>query len=346
MNATSTTGWAPEPQTRGTIGLIWGCLATIFLCTWNAVHPSVPAVKDGPWRVFWRRVGYMLIALATPEFASGQAIYERWAARVVQAKSPRWSLTQCFFLTMGGFVVRSGGETVSLSPEALLQLLDERVLPWPSRSIEPEILDRSKADWVLKSLALLQATWFVTQVIGRAAQGLPTTTLELFALGIIFCALFTYVAWWSKPLDVRGPIFLELEGPLAIRKETYKRVSLLSPTSVGDESRMPVALTVGITIVFGALHLVGWQFHFPTNLEKWLWRASSIACVILPLLVLVVIRRGFYENGCGNLITWAIVVMYALCRVYMMVEMFVGLRAVPVDVYRTPQWSQYFPSFS
>lgn len=30
----------------------------------------------------------------------------------------------------------------------------------------------------------------------------------------------------------------------------------------------------------------------------------------------------------------------------MLVEMFVGLKVVLADVYRVPQWSQYFPAFN
>lgn len=86
MNATSTVGWANEPQGRGTLGLIWSCLATIFLCTWNAVHPNLPAESDSAWRIFRCRARYMLVALAAPEVMCLLAIEQLLDAKAVQNK--------------------------------------------------------------------------------------------------------------------------------------------------------------------------------------------------------------------------------------------------------------------
>lgn len=86
MNATSTVGWTNEPQGRGTLGLIWSCLATIFLCTWNAVHPNLPAERDSAWRIFRRRAGYMLVALVAPECICLAAVEQLFDAKAVQNK--------------------------------------------------------------------------------------------------------------------------------------------------------------------------------------------------------------------------------------------------------------------
>ncbi len=247
---------------------------------------------------------------------------------------------------MGGFRFRVNGDVVCLTTKDWADLLDTKELDWPDRLLEPEILDRNKADWVLKSLALAQAIWFTTQAIGRAAQGLPVTTLELFTLGIIFCSLFMYLAWWSKPFDVRCPIILELRRPLPIATPMYRRTRL-NPIDGTTHyvSKPPRNLTVCITVLFGALHLVGWQFYFPTDWEKWLWRATSVACVVLPMLLLTMFWLGMTETNIRFSFFMVVLGLYALCRMYMMVEMFINLRALPVDAYRTPQWSQYLPSF-
>ena len=86
MNTTGIVGWAPEPQTRGTMGLVWSCLATIFLCTWNAVHPNLPALDDSAWIVLGRRVNYLLIALVAPEYVCTRALTDFLDAREVQKK--------------------------------------------------------------------------------------------------------------------------------------------------------------------------------------------------------------------------------------------------------------------
>lgn len=49
-------------------GIIWGCLATIFSCTWVAVHPNVPSSYDSGWTKFKRRIFIMIYAILAPEF--------------------------------------------------------------------------------------------------------------------------------------------------------------------------------------------------------------------------------------------------------------------------------------
>ncbi|KZM21840.1 uncharacterized protein EKO05_0003131 [Ascochyta rabiei] len=339
MNTTSIVGWVPEPQGRGTIGLIWSCLVTIFLCTWNVVHPNLPAETDKAWKTLWRRSRYLMVVLVVPEWFCVVAAQDFLNARAVQRESPGWTLAKCHYLLMGGFAVKANGRVIHLSPKKLMKLFHADVLPWPDTT-EAEILDRSKADWVLKSLALVQAIWFALQVAGRAAQQLSTTTLELFTLGIISCSFVTYAAWWAKPFDVRKPTVLESKKPLLETREPVSRLGFRYDLEMLN-SELPFILGVGGALTLGALHLVGWQFHFPTETERWLWRGSSIACVAIPLMVYA------FDRIFGERADWPgyiLAGLYILCRLYMMVEMFAGLRAVPADVYKVPQWSQYIPS--
>lgn len=68
-----------------------------------------------------------------------------------------------------------------------------------------EIEDKSKASWFKKAIASLQITWFLTQLIGRAASHLTVTLLELLTLGYVVCALGVYYFWWHKPFDMQVP---------------------------------------------------------------------------------------------------------------------------------------------
>jgi hypothetical protein len=74
-----------------------------------------------------------------------------------------------------------------------------------------DIVDKSKADSLAKSLACLQAGWMVVQVIGRAVLGLHVTLLEVNTLGHVLCALLTYLLWWNKPRQIYEPTNLEGE---------------------------------------------------------------------------------------------------------------------------------------
>lgn len=39
-------GWEPGPTQRGTLTLVWSCVATMFACTWSILHLNVPARRS------------------------------------------------------------------------------------------------------------------------------------------------------------------------------------------------------------------------------------------------------------------------------------------------------------
>ena len=83
------------------------------------------------------------------------------------------------------------------------ELVKEGSLTLPTES---EIEDRSKSDWLAKSLVLVQTSWFVIQCISRAAARLPVTELELVTLAYATISFGIYLAWWDKPRNVAIPI--------------------------------------------------------------------------------------------------------------------------------------------
>ncbi|KAK7022811.1 hypothetical protein VNI00_016938 [Paramarasmius palmivorus] len=71
---------------------------------------------------------------------------------------------------------------------------------------EEEIKDRSHADVITKSIAVIQTIWFIAQVIARAVEGLAITELEIVTVGFAILNFGTYYLWWNKPLRVRHPV--------------------------------------------------------------------------------------------------------------------------------------------
>jgi len=74
------------------------------------------------------------------------------------------------------------------------------------RISEREIQDRSKGDILSKGFALLQASWFIIEIISRKIDGLPVTQLEIATLAFAALNLVTYILWWNKPLNVSHPV--------------------------------------------------------------------------------------------------------------------------------------------
>ncbi|KAF7369989.1 hypothetical protein MSAN_00628800 [Mycena sanguinolenta] len=67
---------------RTLFSIVWGCLATIFACTWVSVHPNVPPPNQSRLQLFWRRLKMMVIAMIAPEvmvgFAARQFLASQW----------------------------------------------------------------------------------------------------------------------------------------------------------------------------------------------------------------------------------------------------------------------------
>ena len=104
-------------------------------------------------------------------------------------------------------------------------------------------------------------------------------------------------------------------------------------------------ITYGLVIVFAfaACHLIGWNFTFPTWGEQLLWRAASVLCVAIPIFISWFARKEFELVWLEDKVILLGVGAYMLIRTYLLVEVFVGLRSMPADVYRTVNWAAYIP---
>ncbi|GKT54454.1 hypothetical protein ColTof4_13753 [Colletotrichum tofieldiae] len=234
-SSSSTTGWASEPNGRGTFGLICSCVLTLTICVWTALHLNVPAARSTLRNRALEGTKWVLYGIFAPELvvatAAAQYIVARWLKREIEKDAAHrqsgaegrggqrlsrqtWDMTQCFYAVMGGFVVdlppaadeEDAVKRVTVTPEGIRLLSFIGKLP---DIHESQIQDKSKADWMAKSLVCVQAGWMVAQVIGRLIKKLPVSLLEINTCGHVACAVLLYLLWWSKPLDVLDPTVLE-----------------------------------------------------------------------------------------------------------------------------------------
>jgi len=66
--------------------IVWSCLATLFACSWVAVHPNVPRATDSEALILGRRLatmGYMLLA---PEFVIAWAANQHFSAKEIMVE--------------------------------------------------------------------------------------------------------------------------------------------------------------------------------------------------------------------------------------------------------------------
>lgn len=111
-------------------------------------------------------------------------------------------MTHSFLALMGGLAVedeKGHPNPVAQDDRHKYEIVDATL---PS---EEQIIDLSKADNIAKVITFIQILWVLIQFIGRLAQRLSISTLEVATVAYIFCATITIILWWKKPLDIAIP---------------------------------------------------------------------------------------------------------------------------------------------
>ncbi|KAJ7580712.1 hypothetical protein C8J56DRAFT_960661 [Mycena floridula] len=300
---------------RNLYGIAWGCLVTIFACTWVSVHPNVPSPGQSSAMLLLRRIMMMLGGIMAPEIIVFFAARQFFVARRF-SKEFGVSKTHGFFFSMGGFVSHAGRHPVTTIRQLKDSKLGEAYLSDIKATNADDIMDKSKGDALSKGIALLQGLWFILQSISRRAVGLPITPLEFATIAFAVLNVFIWLLWWNKPLDVGCPILIgpsegepgqaptyQLQwswkkikergyaGPVSGRYESFcpEESSAVpafwsSESMISDNTRL-IEMAVGV--VFGAVHCAGWNTVFPTRIEEIMWKVSSIYITAGPALVLV-----------------------------------------------------------
>ncbi|KAL8662253.1 MAG: hypothetical protein Q9202_004858 [Teloschistes flavicans] len=421
-------GWVSQPNGRGTFDILWSCLFTIFLCTWVSLHLNVPATHENYWHQFFRKMRWMLQAIMAPEFvlafATGQKVEARRSVELFKdldrpAQCPKWTIRHGFYANMGGFVLQPRESAAfPVNSKQLHWLIQRRYLDYPTTTAD-EVWDKSKADGFQKSLTCLQTAWFIIQILGRAIQHIPITTLEITTLSFVLCTLVMFAQWANKPLDVQSPTILISRKTTAeilleagsAASEPYKQTPLdfidnqspswltevqphlqfrtgprMRPLPRLTNDRFPVigagpdAVALFLfTMAYCGLHFVAWDFSFPTSLERYLWRAASIAIGGCAFIFWVCETyqdghrlgrwerwyakwRGDGRDGRINTMekrrrnrrfvpVWEIIIMtpvtlvYTVARTYIVVEVFLSQRSLAAGCFDTVQWSEFIPHF-
>lgn len=263
-----------------------------------------------------------------------------------------------------------------LDSDTILRLRSEGhiVLPCIPKA---EIDDHSKGDIFTKGIAAVQIIWTIASAITRAIRGLAISQLEVSVIAFSVCALIIYASYWSSPKDVSVPItFLEWGGPISstiteiIKRADPVRISTWVEGKIGqipfsnmNHPTIPSQIVVvDFTPIFGALffgapHLLAWNLTFPTPAERIAWRAASLYCCLVGIILysttdLENLLRPFVAKSLhqrlAEFITYlgfGLGVIYILARLFMIVETFRTLLFLPPSAY-IATWTANVPMFS
>ncbi|KAJ7073601.1 hypothetical protein C8F01DRAFT_1271264 [Mycena amicta] len=375
---------------RRLFDIVWSCLATIFACIWVSVHPNIPpptppAPSKGAslwmrakWILLHRsgalrsRLKLMTVALFAPEFIAGFAVRQLLDARRLSREFDI-SLTHGFFICMGGFADAHGHPIITRE-----QLQQPGCIEAIRATSEATILDKSKSDALSKAVAFFQGIWFVVQCIARLNQDILLTELEVVTLAFAVLNLFTWLFWWSKPLNVQEPIVVglnprELEHHPVLPTSRQKRPwQARFATLIGrpydsdeynplEESVVPTFWDVSsstdgrtdevwpqllLALLFGAIHFAGIGMPLPTLIETVAWWTGSILLILIPLL-LTVLLASFRDSHITSMVLTATFMLPALlymsARLLLLVLPLTTLRSLPARIFVDVSWTAYIP---
>ncbi|KAJ7202734.1 hypothetical protein C8J57DRAFT_1622474 [Mycena rebaudengoi] len=328
---------------RKLFDIIWGCLVTIFACTWVSVHPNVPPPSQSTLALLWRRLKMMLVAIIAPEvmvgFAARQFFISRW-----YANEHKISKTHGFFISMGGFVSHIGHHPIT-TPDTVPMYLDT------IRAVDMgDITDKSKGDALSKCVAFAQGAWFMTQCFARFSQNLPVSELEVATLAFAVINVFIWLLWWNKPLDVQRPIMvIPVYDPQPMTLHTS--VPSFWSSSSGQQYKPTFAFYMECHIgsIFGAIHCTAWNAGFASTVEMWMWRSCALLVTVIPLMVTLYIataRTGLFDSGPEIIVKLLYVLallIYPIARIFLIVLPLISLRAPAAGSLMDVNWSVYIP---
>lgn len=210
---------------------------------------------------------------------------------------------------MRGFqIVAADGTVDRLRIELPIPPSHEHMLNIPADEIE----DRSKGDFIAKTIVVIQTLWFTLQVLIRGIQGLTLTKLELTTLGHTILSVLIYWCWWNKPRNVRFPfdvypirkqpsssqsrrwlgtaekslVFKEHSVrqrlPMRVRLGIYLNAVTTTRHLVSWEATVLIICGIIIGAMFGAVHCLAWYGDFPTEIESKSWRISAVIVTAAP----------------------------------------------------------------
>jgi hypothetical protein len=214
LNSQIAPSWATTSNVRSTSDLLWTCVLTLTICIYTVIHINVPLPNETGWAYSLRKIKWGLSALLAPEIVLAAALQQWATARMLKRElnsnysrhnegkpegvtTKKFSMTYCFYVVMGGFVVdvsdiHKSHSMMTLRPLGIVHLAERgHFIEMPEKAIQ----DKSKADLLAKTLVCLQVMWMIVQCIGRKAQGLPISLLEIHVLVHVACALCIYALW-------------------------------------------------------------------------------------------------------------------------------------------------------
>jgi len=148
----------------------------------------------------------------------------------------------------------------------------------------------------------------------------------------------------AKPMDILNPEY---------QANLQKRVNTFYPAQWTTSSKsLSMFLVAAVTVVFGAIHCIGWSFDFPSSIERTLWRVASLSIMGVPILffplgmlgsIIDVFLEDRFDNFCRNVTLIFLLSLYIISRLALLVLPFLCLRSLPPAAFHLVHWASFIP---
>ena len=102
-----------------------------------------------------------------------------------------------------------------------------------------------------------------------------------------------------------------------------------------------------LSFLYGGVHALSWNSHFPSYVEQMLWRASAITIAGGGFGVWLLVYTSGKETNqfyfIFYVLLWFCPVAYGFARSFIVIEAFISVRSLPVGTYNTTSWSDLLP---
>ena len=170
----------------------------------------------------------MLITAIAPEIMVFRSCYQYFDARkllrqLVIHGGEGWTIIHAQFAMADGIrLLDVHGAMVPNRVESQIKAVKSGKVPELPISAE-ELSSRSKSDWIVKSIAICQVTWFALQALFRAVKHVQVTALETLTVAFVFCSISIYAFCWNQPQDVEYPIVIRMGEKNANLSQTLEQ---------------------------------------------------------------------------------------------------------------------------
>ncbi|KAK3332843.1 hypothetical protein B0T19DRAFT_473634 [Cercophora scortea] len=377
MDTAGFVGFVPEPNCgRGTVGILWSCVVTIILSTWTTLHNDISPPGSSRWRWTKSKLGSAIYCALFPEALAMVAIMLLVRARRLSASIrdfPGWSQfshRQSFLVVQDGIYSKQSSEIRHnrihrlLEPDALVRLVQTTGLGPEDMGFptDDEIEDRSKKDWLLKSISISQTLWFVANVLSRVVQGFQVSLLEDLTIAYAFCGLIMLIAWFDCPQDIHQAFIVDFERgsengtrnePQVDQRQTPNPAPKQQDLIIKAIPTVPMILVTMLLFgVFCGIHLAAWNYPFPSDGpgSAWTWRSCALATFILGFpsssyLIMAVddhVPEPSSLPRIKRLAVLLIMFLYVAIRLFTVFLSLYAFKNAPMGIYTKPSWTAYW----